>query len=68
MNPPALYDALNCASIAVLLAESGDAGQAEAALMEASLAATDAFPAGSPQAAALGIILAAAGQVPEAIV
>lgn len=65
MNPPALYDALNCASLAVLLAESGDPGQAEAALMEASLAAVDAFPAGSPEAAALGVILAAAGRVPE---
>ena len=65
MNPAALYDALNTASLAVLLAESGDAGQAEAALLEASLAASDAFPAGSPESMALGVILAAAGRVAE---
>jgi len=63
-NAPALYDALYCASMAVLLAESGDAGHAEATLMEASLAAVDAFPADSPEAAALGVILVAAGRVP----
>jgi predicted RNA polymerase sigma factor len=63
VNPPALYDALNCASLAVLLAESGDAGHAESTLTEASLAAVDAFPAGSPEAVALGVILAAAGRV-----
>ena len=64
-NPPALYDALNCASLAVLLAESGDPRQAETALLEASAAACEAFPAGSPEAEALGIVLAAAGRVPD---
>jgi hypothetical protein len=63
VNPPALYDALNCASMAVLLAESGDAGQAETTLLEASLAAVEAFTPGSPEADALGIILAATGRV-----
>jgi len=67
VNPVALYDALNCASLAVLLAESGDAAGAEVPLLEASLAATDAFPAGSPEAAALGVILAAAGRVSEEV-
>lgn len=61
MSPSALYDALNCASLAVLLAESGDPGQAEASLMEAHLA----FPAGSPESAALGIVLAAVARVTE---
>jgi predicted RNA polymerase sigma factor len=65
VNPPALYDALNCASLAVLLAESGDANRAEAALLEASLAASEAFPVGSPEAEALGVILTAAGRVSE---
>lgn len=65
MDPVALYDALNCASLAVLLGESGDRRGAEGALMEASQAAVDAFPAGSPEAEALGVILAAAGQVRE---
>lgn len=62
-NAPALYDALNCASMAVLLAESGDTRQAEAVLLEASFAAADAFPFGSPRAEALGVILAAAAEV-----
>jgi hypothetical protein len=65
MNPVALYDALNCASLAVLHAESGNLAQAEAALLEASLAAADAFPFGSPEAGALLVILAAAGRVAE---
>jgi hypothetical protein len=65
VNPPALYDALNLASLAVLLGESGDAGRAETTLLEADIAAMDAFPAGSPEAQALGVILAAAGRVSE---
>jgi hypothetical protein len=65
MNPVALFDALNCASTAVLAAEGGDAATAETALFEASIAAGDAFPAGSPEADALGIVLAAAGRVTQ---
>jgi hypothetical protein len=65
VNPVALYDALNCLSLAVLFAESGDTGRSETALLEASVAAGDAFPAGSPEADALGVILAAAARVPE---
>jgi hypothetical protein len=63
VNPCALYDALNCASLAVLAAETGRSAVAETALMEASAAAAGAFPAGSPEAEALGVILAAAGRV-----
>lgn len=65
MNPPALYDALNLTSLAVLLAESGDADRAETTLLEASLATSEAFPIGSPEAEALGVILAAASRVSE---
>ncbi len=67
MNPVALYDALNCLSQAVLHGEAGNSGPAEAALMEASLAAVDAFPAGSPESRALGVLRAAAGHVTEAV-
>lgn len=63
--PPAFYDALNCASLAVLCAEGGRTAQAETALLEAAFAASEAFPAGSREANALGVILAAAGRVTE---
>lgn len=66
MNPVALYDALNCASYAVLHAEAGDQKHAEITLLEAQVAASGAFPIGSPEAAALGVILAAVARVPEA--
>ena len=56
MNSAALYDALNCASYAVVLAEGGNQPKAEEAYLEASMAA---FPAGSPEAAALDVILGA---------
>lgn len=65
MNPPALYDALNCAASAVLAAEGGETAKAETALLEASVAADDAFPIGSPESRALGVLLAAAGRVTE---
>ncbi len=59
MNSAALYDALNCASYAVVLAEGGNQPKAEEAYLEASMAAMAAFPAGSPEAAALDVILGA---------
>jgi hypothetical protein len=65
VNPVALYDTLNLASSAVLLAEGGDARGAETMLLEASPSAMDAFPAGTPESLALGVILAAAGRVQE---
>lgn len=61
----ALYDALNLASLAVLAAEGGETAKAETALLEAKLAATGAFPAGSPEAAAFGVVLAYASRVSE---
>lgn len=56
MNP-ALYDALNCLSAAVLCAGTDRHDAAEAAFMEASLAAEEAFPEGSPGAASLSVLL-----------
>ena len=66
-DPAALYDALNLASLAVLAAESGDQDRAVMTRFEAGLAAALAFPADSPEAGALGVILAAVAMVPEAI-
>jgi hypothetical protein len=65
MTALAFYDVLNLAALAVLAAQTDDAAMAETALLEASLAASGAFPAGSPEAEALGVILAAAGRVSE---
>ena len=61
MNPMALYDALNCASLAVLQAEGGKSGKAGEAYLEASVAALAAFPDGSPESTALNVILGAVG-------
>lgn len=68
MNPAALYDALNLTASAVLHGEAGNPNQAAVALLEASMAAADAFPEGSPQAQALAVILDAAAQVPEEVI
>lgn len=59
MNSAALYDALNCASLAVLAAEGRDHAKAETALLEASVAASEAFPLDSDESRALGLILGA---------
>jgi hypothetical protein len=63
MHPVALYDALNCASLAVLAAEGGDHARAETALLEASVAASEAFPLRSAQSEALGVILSEVGSM-----
>jgi hypothetical protein len=63
MSPMALYDALNCASLAVLQAEDGNGRKAEEAYMEASVAAMGAFPEGSPEALALNVLLGAVGDL-----
>jgi len=65
-NPPALYDALHLAALAVLAAEGGDDAKAETDLLEAGIAADLAFPEGGPESRALGIILEAAGRIREA--
>lgn len=64
VNPAALYDVLNCASMAVMLAEAGDP-RAAGFMRQARTAESMAFPAGTRQARALSVILAAAGRVPE---
>jgi hypothetical protein len=69
MNPAALYDALNNLALAVLFSEGEPDAErrriAANALGDASLSVPDAFPAGSPEAEALNIILAAVSSVPE---
>jgi hypothetical protein len=67
MDPAAFYDALNCASYAVVLAEGGNQPKAEEAYMEASMAATGAFPEGSAEAAALNVILGAVGDMARGV-
>jgi hypothetical protein len=61
-----LHDALICAAEAVLAGEAGETREQETALFEARFAASGAFPIGSREAEALGIILDAAGRVTEA--
>jgi hypothetical protein len=56
---PALHDALDCAAAATLAAEAGDRNCAELAVLEASAAAASAFPPGSREAEALGVIFTA---------
>lgn len=65
MNAGSLYDFLMCAAEGVLAGEVGETAKQWAALLEASIAAVDAFPVGTPEAEALGVILAAAGRVSE---
>lgn len=67
MSPVDLYDALNCASMSVLLAESQDEAGSRTALLEAFTAADRAFPDGSPEAEALVTVLSAVALVPEAV-
>jgi len=62
VNLCALYDALNCASYSVVLAEGGNQPKAEEAYMEASVAALAAFPEGSREAVALNVILGAVAE------
>jgi hypothetical protein len=61
MDPVALYDVLNCASISLIAAEE-EPGVAEQAYLEATFRAPDAFPAG-PLADALNLILGAVGDM-----
>lgn len=65
VSSSALTDALDCASLAILLAESGDAAGMRTALLEAFDAADGAFAPGSDEAGALATVLAAVLQVPE---
>ena len=56
---PALHDALDCATAATLAVQDGDRDRADLALLEASAAAASAFPPGSREAEALGVIFTA---------
>jgi hypothetical protein len=59
---PALHDALDSARSAAWAAEGGDRTAASLALLEASAASASAFPPGSPEADALGVIFSAIGR------
>jgi hypothetical protein len=63
VNAEAFYDYLHCLSEAVLLAESGDNLGAETYRLPASAAALMAFPVGTEESRAAGIILKAAERV-----
>jgi hypothetical protein len=65
LSSSALGDALDCASLAILLAESGDPAGMRAALLKAFDAADEAFPAGSPVVEALVTVLSAVLLIPE---
>ena len=66
MDLPALHDALDSARSAAWAAEAGDRDSMSFALMEASAAAASAFPPGSREADALGVIFTAIHRaVPE---
>lgn len=67
LSSVALGDAFDCASAAILLAESGDPAGMRTALLEAFAAADGAFAPGSPEAEALSTVLSAVLLVPEAV-
>jgi hypothetical protein len=54
---PDVYEALDFAALAALVMSDGDRGAAQLALLEAGMAASRAFPPGSPEADALNVIL-----------
>jgi hypothetical protein len=60
MDIMALYDVLNCASMALIASEGGPPGTAGQAFMEATFRAPEAFPPG-PLADALNLVLGAVG-------
>ena len=63
----AFYDMLNCAAGAVLAREGWDAVKAETLLLEASVAASEVYPLGSPQSATLGDLLALVAEFVTAV-
>jgi len=66
MDPAVVRDFADYLSLTVILRESDDPVAAELSQMGASAAAAAAFPAGSPQSRALGVLLASAMQVTAA--
>jgi hypothetical protein len=63
VNAEALHDFLRCLSESVLLRKSGDSLAAELYQLPASAAAIRAFPIGTKESRALGVILKAAKRV-----
>ena len=62
----ALHDALGCAAIAIVQAFRGDEDSVSLSLIEAQVAAEEAFGCGSPRAAALNVVFAAITQAAAA--
>jgi hypothetical protein len=62
----ALHDVFDAAALAALSAEEGEAERAELALLQASMAGAEAFPAGSPESRALAVVLSAISRVASA--
>lgn len=62
----ALHDALACASTGAVQAWRGDQDSASLSLLEAHVAAEEAFGRGSPEAEALNVVLAAITQAAAA--
>jgi hypothetical protein len=62
----ALHDALGCAITAVVQAFRGDEDSASLSLVEAQVAAEEAFGCGSPGVAALNVVFAAITQAAAA--
>lgn len=58
----ALHDALGCAAMATVQAFRGDEDSVSLSLIEAQVAAEEAFGCGSPGAAALNVVFAAIAQ------
>jgi hypothetical protein len=65
VNAEELYHFLHCLSESVLLRKSGDSLAAEIYQLPASAAAIRAFPIGTKESRALGVILHAALRVTE---
>ena len=66
-NPVALAEALSTAARSLHYAEAGDTARADFSLADAGIRAAEAFPAGSPQAAALNLILGAVGEAARSV-
>ena len=62
----ALHDARGCAAVAAVQAWRGDQDSASLSLLEAHVAAEEAFGRGSPEAEALNVVFAAITQAAAA--
>jgi hypothetical protein len=66
-NPVALADVLSTAAQSLNYAEAGDTARAAFSLADAGCRAGEAFPEGSAEAAALTVILGAAGEAVRSV-